>query len=102
MAARLNLAGLDFISACPSNILVLIPNCPPSLPKIVNSFFPQISAKDPCSATPVFFPAGLSYNTSGQPVPVHLTFSSWECPAFVDSFVPQDCLPRDSPSQYPK
>ena len=58
----------NFLSAYPSSIPVLFPSCLSLLPKMVNSFFPRVSAKAPHSSRPVF-PASSSYGTGVQPAP---------------------------------
>ena len=55
-----------FLSVYAGNFLVLSPSCLSLLPLDINSLFLMETAKVPCSATLVFFPAGQSYSTWGQ------------------------------------
>ncbi|XP_064293902.1 FSD1-like protein isoform X2 [Phalacrocorax carbo] len=64
--------------------------------------FLPVPAKAPSSARQVFFPAGCSGGTWGQPAPAPANFLLQESPAFLDSFALQDILPRDSPNQCPE
>lgn len=85
----------NFLSAYPSSICILF-QC-----SKLSFFFLRIWAKAPSLARP-FFLTDFSYCTWGWPASMPFKFLLEQCPAFLDPFALQDCLPGDSPNSCPK